>query len=140
MLAKCMCGKTKRFRGHRRNFTCPECLAARQKQREASLVEIVCAGCGRTRKVHPGKAQRWAEQYEGFLCGWRECKHNPDFDVPEPPIGWYVTITDLGAGGFHGWSYGQHTPESLAAVWRACEIRDAGLRLLQDRRAAAGGK
>jgi hypothetical protein len=35
-IAHCRCGKTKRLRGHRRHFTCPECLAERAKEREAT--------------------------------------------------------------------------------------------------------
>jgi hypothetical protein len=38
-LARCRCGKTKKFRGHRRRFTCPECLAARPAERDARAVE-----------------------------------------------------------------------------------------------------
>jgi hypothetical protein len=34
-LAHCRCGKTRKIRGHRRHFTCPECLAARQAERDA---------------------------------------------------------------------------------------------------------
>ena len=34
-IARCRCGKTKRLRGHRRHFTCPDCLAERARERAA---------------------------------------------------------------------------------------------------------
>ena len=86
----------------------------------------MCAGCGRIQRVRSGKVR----PCEGYTCGYGRCKQVPEFEIPDPPIGWYRQIEHNAAGGFSGWSYKQHTPETIAAVWRACEIRDAGLRLL----------
>jgi hypothetical protein len=129
MIARCRCGKTRAFRGHRRHFTCPECREARQKQREAQAVEIACAGCGRIHRVQPQKLRPCA----GYTCGHGRCKSNPNWEIPEPPIGSYQQVGYEVGGGFHEWLYKPHTSETIAALWRACEIRDAGLRLLRER-------
>jgi hypothetical protein len=75
-IARCRCGKTRRLRGHRRHFTCPDCLAKRALEREATAVEIRCGGCGRARKVAAGQV-RHCEPCDGYTCGPYGCKQDP---------------------------------------------------------------
>jgi hypothetical protein len=131
-IAQCRCGKTRRLRGHRRHFTCPECLAERARQREATAVEIRCGGCGRTRKVPAGQIRR-CEPCDGYTCGPHGCKQAPRWKPPRPlekTIGWHVLWGYPLAGGFSSYRFERDTPEHIAACWRACEIRDAALNQL----------
>jgi hypothetical protein len=130
---RCRCGKTKLFRGHRRRYTCGECLEVRRRGCEATAVEIACGGCGRTRRV-PAKQVRKCEPCDGYMCGAYGCKSDIRWK-PQPPtdrlIGWHVRSGWELDGGFHSYSFVRDTVEDIAAQMRACEIRDAGLRMLR---------
>jgi hypothetical protein len=68
------------------------------------------------------------------------CKQDPRWEPPRPIeklVGWHLRRGWQLDGGFHSYSFERDTLEQIAAVWRACEIRDAGLRL--SREARAGG-
>ena len=133
-IARCKCGKTKRFRSHRRRFTCAECLRARQEERRATAVEVRCFACGRTKLV-PAKQVRRAEPYDGVMCGNSGCKiegRQPEFPM-DKLVGWFFQSGCQLDGGFFTYHFVRATQEDVAAVWRACEIRDAGLRQLRER-------
>jgi hypothetical protein len=128
-IARCRCGKTKRFRGHRRHWTCPECRERRLREREATAVEIRCGGCGRTRMV-PARQVRNCEPFDGFRCGMFGCKEDRNWEPPRPiekTVGWHVEIGLELDGGFYSYRLARDTTEHIAATWRACEIRDAAL-------------
>jgi hypothetical protein len=135
-IARCRCGKTKHFRGHRRHFTCAECLHARQEERRATSVEVRCFACGHTTMV-PAKQIRRAGPFDGVMCGHSGCKvegRQPEFPA-DKLVGWFFRSGQDLPGGFRTYRFVRATPEDVAAVWRACEIRDAGLRQLRQ----AGG-
>jgi hypothetical protein len=132
-IAHCRCGKTKRFRGQRRHFTCLECRQARQKEQEATAVEITCDGCGRTQCV-PARQVKKCRPCDGYMCGAWGCKSDIRWK-PQPPIekliGWHMRSGWELSGGFYSYNFEQDTVEDIAAQMRACEIRDAGLRMLR---------
>jgi hypothetical protein len=133
-IARCKCGKTKRFRGQRRHFSCPECRRAREEERRATAVEVRCFACGRTSLV-PAKHIRRAAPYDGVMCGQFGCKvdgRRPEFPA-DKLVGWFFRRGWELHGGFSTYHFVQATPEDVAAIWRACEIRDAGLRQLRER-------
>jgi hypothetical protein len=134
-IARCRCGKTKRLRGHRKRFTCPECLAERSRERAAMAVEIRCVGCGRVQRV-PAQRVRNSEPCDGYTCGaYGRCKQDPQWEPPRPiekMIGWHLETGWPLDGGFHSYRFVRDTVEDIAACWRACEIRDAGLRQLAE--------
>ena len=80
------CGKVKEKKSqHRRNYTCPECIALRQVQGPEDGVTVACAGCSRTVRVRPTKLLKC----DGYTCSLSGCKLNPEFRIPEPPVGHY---------------------------------------------------
>lgn len=121
-VAACRCGKTKRFRGHRHRWTCPECRASKVPKG----VDVACAGCGRTQRVRESKAR----SCEGYLCGFGGCNLAPDFRIPPPPAGHVRVIEYHAAGGFSGWRSRPETDEDRDSLARARAIRDAALRRL----------
>ena len=129
-IARCRCGKTKRLRGHRKRFTCPECLARRSQELAATAVEIRCGGCGRVRRV-PARQVRKCEPCDGYVCASYECQRNLPRPI-EKLIGWHVETGWPLDGGFHSYRFVRDTVEDIAACWRACEIRDAGLHQLAE--------
>jgi len=97
-----------------------------QKPNE-DIVEIACAGCGRTqriraRKVHP---------CDGYTCSLGSCKQNPNFKTPTAPPGWICLIEIGAAGGFSGWTLRPATEDEYLSIERAKSIRDAGMEILQ---------
>src|SRR5262245_25165565 len=131
--ARCRCGKTKRFRGRRRHFSCPACRAARREEREAIAVEIRCGGCGRTRRVPPGQVRK-CSPCDGYMCGRSGCKRDRSWEPPRPIeklIGWHLVTGRELDGGFYSYRLERDTIGDIAACWRACAIRDAGIRLLR---------
>ena len=87
------------------------------------LVEIVCAGCGRTQRVRASKVIAC----DGYTCSLGACKQNPDFKLPRPPEGFVCVLELHAAGGFSGWSIRPATDDDRRAVERARAIRDQGL-------------
>jgi hypothetical protein len=133
VIARCRCGKTRSFRGHRHRFTCGECRETRRLEIEATAAAITCGGCGRTRRV-PAKQVRKCEPCDGYRCGLFGCKQDPHWEPSRPIdklIGWHLTTGQELDGGFYSYHFEQDTAEDLVACWRACEIRDAGLRQLR---------
>jgi hypothetical protein len=62
------------------------------------------------------------------------CKQDLRWQPPRPiekVVGWHVRTGLELDGGFYSFRFVQDSVEDLAACWRACEIRDAGLRQLR---------
>ncbi|MEZ4630659.1 MAG: hypothetical protein R2880_08125 [Deinococcales bacterium] len=90
------------------------------------LVEIQCSGCGRVQRLSKNKV----EKCDYYICGFRDCKVNPDWE-PEKPLNVIKVIIPNAAGGFSGIRFELPTKEDLEAIDRAIAIRDAGLEQLK---------
>lgn len=103
-------------------------MAGRRRKGPAPI-QVACAGgCGRTAFVRPSKI----EPCVGYTCNLGSCTLNGAFKIPPPPDEHHVAIVPQAAGGFSGWRYEPDTPEHLAAVARAKDILERGLKRLRE--------
>jgi hypothetical protein len=100
-----------------------EAARRRREQARADMVEIACAGCGRTQRVRACRVVR----ADGYTCGLGRCTRNPDFHLPRTPEGCVCVQELFAAGGFSGWTIRPATLEERAAIARARAIRAAGM-------------
>jgi hypothetical protein len=76
------------------------------------------------------------------MCGEYGCKQDRQWQPSRPIdklIGWHRRTGWQLDGGFYSYHFVQDTIEDIAACWRACEIRDAGLRQLAEAATEGGG-
>jgi hypothetical protein len=129
MIACRKCGKpshSRRLRS-RKNYTCGDCIKAANANPKSNpnLVEVACAGCGRTVNIRASKI----EPCDIYYCqgSWKGCKRNPEHRLPEVPDG-YVGIRTMNAcGSLDGYTVRLASLEELESIARAKAIRDAGI-------------
>ena len=88
-----------------------EAARRRHEEARADMVEIACAGCGRTQRVRACKVV----PADGYTCGLGCCTRNPDFHLPRTPEGCVCVQELYAAGGFSGWTIRPATLEERAA-------------------------
>jgi hypothetical protein len=77
-VARCCCGKTKRFRGNRRRFTCPDCRAGRARARAATAVVgglVVPCSCPTSPARFPGyetREERELLEDDALFRDWKD--------------------------------------------------------------------
>ena len=87
------------------------------------LIEVACAGCGRTQRLR----ERRVVLCDGYTCGFGgDCAKNPRFVLPPVPDGCVRHIVPNAAGGFSGYNTRFATPEEIEAIARARDILRRG--------------
>ncbi len=83
------------------------------------LIEVACAGCGRTQRLR----ERKVVLCDGYTCGFGgDCVKNPGFILPTVPDGCVRHIVPHAAGAFSGYNTRFATPEEAAAIARARDV------------------
>jgi hypothetical protein len=100
----------------------------REKRHRPPPISIPCVGCGRISLVRRSKI----DPCDGYLCAFGSCKLNPAFKIPPAPADQHVCLVYNAAGGFTGWRCEQDTLEHLAAVTRAKDLLERGLKRLRE--------
>jgi hypothetical protein len=74
--AHCRCGKTKRFRGNRHRFTCPECLERnRRRARATACLRALISPCSCPRNPFPGyetREERELMELDDLFHDWKD--------------------------------------------------------------------
>lgn len=89
--------------------------------KKSRIIEIVCAGCGRSQRVSESKVV----VCDAYTCALGSCTQNPHFAPPQPPNGYVCEHILNAAGGFSGYRLRIATSEQMQAIDRAKAIRDA---------------
>lgn len=128
MIACRKCGKPSRnprLRS-RKNYTCGDCIKAAKANPKSNpnLVEVACAGCGRTVYIGASKIV----PCDIYYCqgSWQGCKRNPQHRLPDVPDGYIGIHTLNAAGSLDGYTIRLASVEELESIGRARAIRDAG--------------
>jgi hypothetical protein len=99
-------------------------MKAKIKQRHhPTLVEVACAGCGRTQRVRPSKIV----PCDGYTCSLGRCNKNPEFEIPNAPEGYVCIFKSNAAGALNGWVIRPATLDDRRSLERAKAIRDAAI-------------
>jgi hypothetical protein len=86
------------------------------------MIEVACAGCGRTRRVSRKKYVPCA-YYTCFVTG---CIRDPEFRGPKPPGGFIYEAVEVAVGALYGHRLRQMTPEDLECLeWLKAMLRRA---------------
>ena len=99
-----------------------------------TIVEVACAGCGRSQRVRASKVI----PCDGYICSYTGCAKNPEFRLPDIPDGRLCAFELNAAGVFSGWRIRRVTPTEQRSINRAKAIQDEGFRLLKQRQYATG--
>lgn len=136
----CTCGKRKRhnvaaYAARHETWECNACAKGRRRARQP-LVTVPSANCATTLELRAGLVVK----HDYYLCKTCDRAHA----YPHPPVAeGEIRICDLwaigGHGGWVGYTRRPGTPEELANVAQARDIRDQGIAELLGRRDGASG-
>jgi hypothetical protein len=98
-------------------------VAKDKRRSQPTLIEVPCAGRGRTQRVRPSKIV----PCDGSTCSLGRCKKNPDFEIPQAPEGYVCSVKMNAAGAFRGWEIRPATLGEKRSLERARAIRDAAI-------------